>query len=350
MSAKLFEEGGPHHIREMGGGRYEMRIAMPGDKDGMVGRECRSPGCAPAYFKVKPGTGIVQGQVSAFCPYCRHMAEPGEFLTEEQLKYMKGIAFQETHRGISRMIKDALGLGSSGRKTYGGGLISMEVSYKPGSTPYVRPPIEEELRRDIKCSHCGLEHAVFGLANWCPDCGADTFLLHVDKEFDVIKVMLSDVERRRVSFGARVAAHDIENALEDTVSVFEASIRTMIRRYLKGVGSSDEEVEDFIGKKVGNRLQTPALAETVIQEHFHFQLFADMSTGDRETFVQVFQKRHPITHNLGIVDRKYVLRSSTDEQEGRDVRVSLAEVLKAIELSKGTVSRLHAGLNLVTGR
>ena len=162
------------------------------------------------------------------------MGEPGDFLTEEQLKYMKGIALQEAHRGISRMLKEALGLGPSGRKTYEGGLISMEVSYKPGTTPYVRPLIEEELRRDIKCSHCGLEHAVFGLANWCPDCGADIFLLHVEKEFDVIKVMLSDVERRRISFGARVAAHDIENAFEDTVSVFEASIRAIIRRVPKG--------------------------------------------------------------------------------------------------------------------
>jgi hypothetical protein len=39
MSAKLFEEGGPHHIRETADGNFEMRIAFPGDKDGLVGRE-----------------------------------------------------------------------------------------------------------------------------------------------------------------------------------------------------------------------------------------------------------------------------------------------------------------------
>ena len=77
MSAKLFEEGGPHHVRELGGGSYEMRIALLGDKDGMVGRERRSSGCAPAYFKVKPGTGIVQGQVRAFCPYLQAHGRAG---------------------------------------------------------------------------------------------------------------------------------------------------------------------------------------------------------------------------------------------------------------------------------
>lgn len=274
------------------------------------------------------------------------MGEPGEFLSKEQREYMKGIALQEAQKGINRMLKDALGLGPSGRKTFGDGFLSMELSYKPSTTSYIRPPIEEELRRDITCSQCGLEHAVFGLANRCPDCGADIFLLHVEKEFEVIKVMLSDLDRRHALFGARVAAHDIENALEDAVSVFEASARAMIRRYLRGSGTPDAEVEEFVAKKIGNRLQTASLAEAVFQEHFPLELFADMSTVDKEDFSQIFQKRHPITHNLGIVDRKYVLRSSTNELEGRDVRVSLAEVLKAIELSERILLRLHASLKL----
>jgi ribosomal protein S27E len=52
----------------------------------------------------------------------------------------------------------------------------MEMSYKPGHLPQIRPTIEEELRRDVTCPKCGLEHAVFGLASWCPDCGAIFFL------------------------------------------------------------------------------------------------------------------------------------------------------------------------------
>lgn len=46
----------------------------------------------------------------------------------------------------------------------------------------------------------------------------------------------------------------------------------------------------------------------------------------------IFEKRNPITHNLGIVDRKYLEKVASGELEGRDVRVSVEEVSQAIEL------------------
>lgn len=91
----------------------------------------------------------------------------------------------------------------------------MEMSYKQGSSPHVHRPFEEELRRDLICPPCALVHAVFGLATWCPDCGQDIFMVHVGKEFEVIRAMLGDVDRRRRELGPRVAARDIENALEE---------------------------------------------------------------------------------------------------------------------------------------
>jgi len=91
----------------------------------------------------------------------------------------------------------------------------VEMSYKQGSPPHVHRPFEEELRRDLICPPCTLVHAVFGLATWCPDCGQDIFMVHVGKEFEVIRAMLGDVDRRRRELGPRVAARDIENALEE---------------------------------------------------------------------------------------------------------------------------------------
>jgi hypothetical protein len=40
-------------------------------------------------------------------------------------------------------------------------------------------------------------------------------MVHVGKEFEVIRAMLGDVDRRRRELGPRVAARDIENALEE---------------------------------------------------------------------------------------------------------------------------------------
>jgi hypothetical protein len=44
-----------------------------------------------------------------------------------------------------------------------------------------------------------------------------------------------------------------------------------------------------------------------------------------------FEKRYPITHNLGLVDRKYLRKVRPTELQGRDVRVTAADVSRAIE-------------------
>ena len=81
MSRDLFTQGGPHNIRKTGRDQYTFSISVPPDEDGMLGRECPDDSCCPGYFKVRSGTGITDGQIEAFCPYCRTAAEPSDFLT-----------------------------------------------------------------------------------------------------------------------------------------------------------------------------------------------------------------------------------------------------------------------------
>ncbi len=210
-------------------------------------------------------------------------------------------------------------------------LLTRSLSYKPGSKPPVWRPYEEVLRRDLTCPKCGLDHAVFGIATWCPDCNSDIFLTHVSKEYHVVRLILSDVDNRRERLGARVAARDIENALEDTVSIFEAVLRAMTRRYLN-VTFSSEETEEILKKRVGNKYQSITLGGEVAQQEFGIPLFSALSSDEYEVLKLIFEKRHPITHNLGIVDRKYLEKVASGELEGRDVRVSVEEVTQTIEL------------------
>jgi hypothetical protein len=93
MTDKIFREGGPHNIRRIGQDKVEMSISIPQDADGLVGRSCPNNECSPGYFKVKNGTGITERQIEAFCPYCKHSAKPGDFATQEQIRYGKDHAF-----------------------------------------------------------------------------------------------------------------------------------------------------------------------------------------------------------------------------------------------------------------
>lgn len=344
MAKPLFREGGPHNIRRTGHDEYTMSIGFPAGESGFVGRECPSGTCSPGYFNVKPGTGIAEGQTEAYCPYCRHREEPAGFLTSSQMQYATDIVTREAHGAIEKALQDALGFGPSRKKKFGGGMFSMELSYEPGRPPPVRRPIEEELRRDVVCPQCGLAHAVFGLATWCADCGADIFMTHVRTELDSIAAVLEDVGRRKEALGARVAARDIENALEDVVSIFEASVRALVRRRLRDDGMSDADVDDLFHTKVRNRFQSVDRTSEWFNEHLKVDPFQGLPSDDQRALSLAFEKRHPITHNLGIVDRKYLDRVLSGDLEGRDVPVTVDEIQRAIGLCLAALAQVHRTL------
>ncbi len=310
-----------------------MNIRIPTDEDGLVGRKCPDETCSPGYFKVKIGTGITEGYVKAFCPYCRHEGDPGDFQTKGQQDYATRVLRQQVQKELGRMIEKSLGLGSSRKKTFGGGMFSLEMQYKPGRIRPVGRLWEEELRRDITCPGCGLEHAVFGLATWCPDCASDIFLTHVEQEYGVVKQMLSEIDSRRENLGARVAARDTENALEDVVSIFEAALRHVTRRHLAAQGLEHDQIDVAMRKRVGNGYQSVERASGICRDVLEVELFEGIDDMDTERLKLAFEKRHPITHNLGIVDRKYLERARSGELEGREVRIGVPEVSLAIEIS-----------------
>jgi hypothetical protein len=59
---------------------------------------------------------------------------------------------------------------------------------------------------------------------------------------------------------------------------------------------------------------------------------------------RIFEKRHPITHNLGVVDRKYMEKARTAEREGREVLISTREIEQALDLSMVVFRTLHGRL------
>jgi hypothetical protein len=341
MSRDLFTSGGPHNIRKTGRDEYTFSISVPPDEDGMLGRECPDDGCCPGYFKVRPGTGITDGQIEAFCPYCRRTAEPSGFLTQAQIDYGKRILERETVKGIDRSLRDALRLGPRGRRKLAGGPISMEISMTPARLPFVGRPLEEELRRDVKCRSCGLEHAVFGLATWCADCGTDIFIVHLGAELAVLRRMVDAADGRRSMLGPRVAARDVENALEDLVSVLEAVLKALTRRHLVSTGRTLEEAETFLERQVRNGFQNLTRARELLAAHTAAVLGRNRSQEDLASLAGVLEKRHPIAHNLGVVDRKYLGRIRSGELAGREVRVTADEVRQAIDQVESLLTDLH---------
>jgi hypothetical protein len=340
MSFKLFEEGGPLQAKKTGQDQYSMTVSIPKDEDGRSARECPNQECSPGYFKVKPGTGITGGQTIAYCPYCRKSEKPSGFHTKEQIRYARELVAREAKIGIERAMREALGLDSAGKRRLAGGLISIDMELKSSSPSHVWRPYEDILRRDLVCPYCTLDHSVYGFGIWCPDCGKDIFTKHVQGEIRVIEAIIGDIDRRQKELGARVAARDLENALEDLVSIFEATLKIEIRRHRKSKGDDDNAV-DAIMKKIGSRLQSVSNAVTIVPEFCDGRLLCAADCDDAKKLDRVFQKRHPITHNLGVVDRKYIEKVRSGEAEGTEVRVEKSEILETAQITLRILSEFH---------
>ena len=253
---------------------------------------------------------------------------------------MEDIAIREAHKSVDRMVMETLGLGSSRKKKMGGGFVSIEMSYKPGTLPGLRRPFEDEVSRDVVCPNCTLNQTVFGLAIWCADCGQDIFTAHVEAELEVIRSMLNDVSDRKKRLGKRIAAKDIENCLEDTVSIFEASIKAIVRRAMI-IRNYETEKISVKFKKLGNAFQNIQRTQKELQSLFGCNSLPETLS---ERLNLAFEKRHPITHNLGVVDRKYIERAQSNSLEGRDIRVTEEEVFELLDDVFEAISLFHESL------
>ena len=232
---------------------------------------------------------------------------------------------------------------ASGTRTFGGGFLTMKLSIPRPRLVSAQLPREEELRREITCKCCGLEHAVFGFAIWCPDCGADVFLLHVAAECQAVTTALAAVAGRGSELGARVAANDLDNALEDTVSIFEASLKVTLRKYLEAPGKPEHEINELFDRSVRNGFQNIGRAEELFRALTGGELLRDLSPSDVARLKLIFEKRHPITHNRGIADDKFLARTGLHGW-GREVVASAAEVREVLGIVTRVIESAYRGL------
>ncbi len=165
-------------------------------------------------------------------------------------------------------------------------------------------------------------------------------MIHVSAELAVTRLMVNDVARRQESLGKRVAAKDLENCLEDAVSIFEASTKAIVRRALIERGETQDQI-DIHFKKIGNSFQSIQRTKARLKDLFGFDLGSDTKW---DSFASSFEKRHPVTHNLGVIDRKFLEKEQEAGREGREVRITCSEVQNLLVSSQEAVAFIHKSL------
>jgi hypothetical protein len=95
------------------------------------------------------------------------------------------------------------------------------------------------------------------------------------------------------------AARDIENCLEDLVSIYEAVLRALFTRCLRGRGVAEEELQSILAKKIANRFQNVRFSGEIIERELGLNPFETTSEQTFRELVHTFEKRHP-SHTISV--------------------------------------------------
>lgn len=295
------------HLRRLGN---SISIPIPADENAFTGRECPQPDCE-GYFKIELGTGLKGEGLPCHCPYCGHTAGHDQFWTKEQIEYAKSVAMRKITDAIHKDFKK-LEFDHKPKGAFGIG-ISMKV--KTGRPTPIHHYREKKLETEIVCDSCTLRYSVYGVFAFCPDCGQHNSLQILDKNLELVLKMLG----MAATVEAELAGRLVENALEDCVSAFDGFGREILRIHAKK--SSDPAKAEKVS------FQNLDSANQNVFGLFSFELKAGLSSGEWNTAIRGFQKRHLLSHKMGVVDVDYLRKSGdTHAVVGRKIDIGAGEV------------------------
>jgi hypothetical protein len=294
------------HLANLGS---QFSISIPPDEDGLVGRECPVPECE-SYFKIQLGTGLKGENLPCHCPYCGHAAGPDKFFTKAQVEYAQSVVMNQFAGALLKDLK-SLEFNHEPREAFGIG-ISMKVSGRP--TP-IRHYREKQLETEVVCEQCTLRYMIYGVFGFCSDCRVHNSFQILKKNLELVGKMLAVAETQEQA----VAQSLIENGLEDCVSAFDGFGREICRLHAKKSTDLAKAEKVSFQNLEGAKQSTKLL--------FNLDLAAGLTDDEWKAAVRAFQKRHVLSHKMGVLDEAYVRKSGdTHAVVGRKVSIAIDEV------------------------
>ncbi len=308
------------------------------DEKGFLDRAC--PKCSYR-FKVKDscwpqskigGLPWARTVAYAFCPMCGHKASSDNWHTPEQIDAAKRIALEKAEQQVlSQIDKSFAQLSRSFSHN-----PFIRIEYRPSFSHRhinTRTPFDRALERNIVCSKCNASYAVVGSAFFCPVCGENTVVAsfasamsNISKALDALPAAKKVFEKSGgVDFAKDQIRHLIERSVGDIISTFQS----FALRLYEDLGGHGARPNDFQRLDKGS----------VLFERLTGKAYSEWVTADQLKFMTLmFQRRHLLEHNNGLVDQKYLDKTNDPGYKiGERIIVHVVEVrkLQAITLALG---------------
>lgn len=292
-----------------------IKVTLPTDENGMVGRQCPSPDCGQ-YFKLKLGTGLPTTMTS--CPYCGWTGDSSNFHTPDQIEYAKSIAIKQTLDPILRDFKRTVeGLNRPTRNS----LIQLKFSV---TTPtfHVHCYTEKEVETRVTCDSCGLEFSVFGVFASCPDCQKLNAFSVLRSSLEVCRKRLLLAEHEDTASDSELKTAILQDSLGSAVAAFDA-----LGKKLRGLRP------DVFPKSPRNLFQNYHALDNCLTSHTSRGIEDRIGQQAAADLLRLLQVRHLFEHNLGVVDQDFAKNVPTHSHLlGRKYPLNRQDVERLIEL------------------
>lgn len=317
----------------------ELPITFQSDEKGYFDRECPNENCLYTFKVFMADWEEKVSDNEVHCPRCGHIDSAEKWWTQKQLEDMQEYAGNwaeaYVHNELDKTLRDIEK--STKRNRY------IKITYKPDRRiSFTNNPLgqSKEWDKEIQCSECHTKYSVIGAAYFCPCCGHNSVDQTIEGSLDSLEAMIgwlseleSSLSKSKGADAARTICQSmLENSLGDIVSAFQKFAEMNYRR----ISPKPVRPNDFQNIERGDQLFLEASGKG------YNSWLVD---GERSYMNLMFQKRHLLEHNGGLIDDQYI-RKSGDISYGIGQRLVVHEehIKQLIEI----IRKLVAGLKSLT--
>lgn len=279
-------------------------ITIQSDEKGYFDRKCPNENCH-FIFKVHMEDWKTKFIDYVHCPMCGHTdtTEGDKWWTQQQLESMQELFHDYALSYIQgELDKFYASMERATRRNK-----FLKITYKPGKrVSFINNPIGQmsEWETDITCEACGTRYSVIGSAYFCPCCGHNSAESVFEESMDSVEKMVASLPQLRELFTnlygqdkADTMCRDmLEGTLGDVVSAFQKFAECVYTRK----STTPVKVNDFQIVQKGSKLFRDATGKG-------YDTWLTAAELDRMNLL--FQRRHILEHNAGLVDNKYLQNS-----------------------------------------
>ena len=278
-------------------------VTLHSDEKGYFDRECPNEDCLYTFKILMKDWEEKVSDDEVHCPLCGHVDTSDKWWTQDQLEKMQEIAASWALNYIQgELDKSFKKLERSTRHNK-----YFRITYKPGRrVTFINNPIgqREEWETEICCEKCGTHYSVIGSAYFCPCCGFNSAVNSFNDSLDSIEKMLESLREMKDMLTDKYNADSAETMCR---SMLESSIGDMVSAFQKFASCKYDELSGKTSRV--NDFQIVDKGSKLFEEETG-KKYSDWLTAGELAFMELmFQRRHILEHNNGMVDQQYLNKS-----------------------------------------